>query len=254
MTSGKGEMKMDAIFQTMRSLGGMRLIVIGGTAVATVAFFAFLMTRMSSPDMALLYSGLDPADGGAIVAKLDAQKIPYEANAGGSEIRVPSDQVGKLRMQMAGLGLPRGGSIGYEIFDQKDSFGVTGFVQNLNHLRALEGELARTVGTLGPVSKARVHLVLPRRELFGQGSQEATASVFLQLRNPLAREQVGSIRQLVASAVPGLSPNHVAVVDDRGPCWPPSKMAPRKAQAIPVTMMTDAPLMSAAFSARSKSC
>src|SRR6202012_2033473 len=136
-----------------------------------------------------LYTELDQQDSGAIAQKLDALKIPYQVDSSGTLIRVPSDQVGKVGMLMASDGLPKGGSIGYEIFDQKEGFGTTSFVQNINHLRALEGELARTISALGPIETARVHLVLPQHELFSHGTQTATASIFVKTRGTLTREQ-----------------------------------------------------------------
>lgn len=209
---------MNQLLQNLRNLGPMRLAALAGTFLAVIIFFSFLATKMGTGPMALLYSNLDPADGGQIIAQLDTQKIPYEVSNNGTSIKVPTEQVGKLRMSMAEMGLPRGGSIGYEIFDQKDGFSTTSFVQNINQLRALEGELARTISTLTPIQSARVHLVMPKREMFSQTEQRASASVFLKMRaaSGLSKEQVASVRQLIASAVPGLQSDNIAIVDDRG--------------------------------------
>ena len=209
---------MNQLMQTLKNLGVVRLAALGGTILAVIIFFAFMATKMSSGPLALLYSGLDPADGGSIVSQLDTMKIPYEVSANGTSIKVPTDQVGKLRMSMAQQGLPRGGSIGYEIFDQKDGFSTTSFVQNINQLRALEGELARTISTVNTVQSARVHLVLPKRELFSQTEQKASASVFLKVRggSTLAKEQVAAIRQLIAAAVPSLDTDKISIIDDKG--------------------------------------
>ncbi len=209
---------MNQIVQTLRNLGPLRLAALAGTLLAVIIFFGFLASKMASGPMALLYSNLDPSDGGAIVAQLEGQKIPYEVNANGSSIKVPTEMVGRLRMTMAEAGLPRGGSIGYEIFDQKDAFNTTSFVQNINHLRALEGELARTISTLTPIQSARVHLVLPKREMFSQTEQKATGSVFVKMKaaSGLGKEQVAAIRQLIAAAVPGLQSENISIVDDRG--------------------------------------
>jgi flagellar M-ring protein FliF len=209
---------VNQLMQTMRGLGPMRLAALAGMILAVFVFFGFLASKMASGPMALLYGNLDPADGGSIITQLEAQKIPYEVSGGGSSIKVPSDQVGRIRMQMAQAGLPRGGSIGYEIFDQKDGFSTTSFVQNINHLRALEGELARTISTLTPIQAARVHLVIPKREMFSQTEQKATASVFLKMRSSagLTKEQISSVRQLIAAAVPNLDTDNVSIVDDRG--------------------------------------
>jgi flagellar M-ring protein FliF len=209
---------VNAFLQTLRNLGPMRLAAIAVVAFSLLGFFGFLTTRISSSPMALLYSDLDQQDAGAIVQKLDGLKIPYETPPSGGLIRIPAEQVGKVRMLMAADGLPKGGSIGYEIFDQKEGFGTTSFVQNINHLRALEGELARTISTMNVIQTARVHLVLPQRELFSHGAQTATASVFLKTRGgiTLTREQIAAIENLIAAAVPQLQPTQISIVDDRG--------------------------------------
>lgn len=209
---------MNSFIQTLRNLGPMRLGAIALVTFSLLGFFGFLTARISSAPMTLLYADLDQSDSGAIIRKLDALKIPYEVAPNGTSIRVSGDQVGKIRMQMAGEGLPKGGSIGYEIFDQKEGFGTTSFVQNINHLRALEGELARTIGTISAVQSARVHLVLPQRELFSHSTQTATASVFLKTRGgvTLSRQQVAAIQNLIAAAVPQLQPTQITIVDDKG--------------------------------------
>ncbi|HBM90311.1 MAG TPA: flagellar M-ring protein FliF, partial [Rhodospirillaceae bacterium] len=209
---------MNSFIQTLRNLGPMRLGAIALVVFSLLGFFGFLTTRISSSPMALLYTELDQQDAGSIVQKLDAMNIPYDVSPTGGMIRIPSDQVGRVRMAMAAEGLPKGGSIGYEIFDQKEGFGTTSFVQNINHLRALEGELARTISTMGVIQSARVHLVLPQRELFSHTSQAATASVFLRTRGGavLSRQQITSIQHLMAAAVPQLQPTEISIVDDKG--------------------------------------
>lgn len=209
---------MNAFLQTLRNLGPMRLVAIAVVGISLLGMLGFITTRISTSPLALLYTELDQHDSAAIAQKLDGLKIPYQVDASGTLIRVPSDQVGKIRMMMAADGLPKGGSIGYEIFDQKEGFGTTSFVQNINHLRALEGELARTIGAMDPIQNARVHLVLPQRELFSHSTQTATASIFLKTRNGavLSREQVAAIQHLIAAAVPQLQPGQVSIVDDRG--------------------------------------
>ncbi|MDD3370219.1 MAG: flagellar basal-body MS-ring/collar protein FliF [Alphaproteobacteria bacterium] len=209
---------MNAFLQTLRNLGPMRLVAIAVVGISLLGMLGFITTRISTSPLALLYTELDQHDSAAIAQKLDALKIPYQVDSSGTLIRVPSDQVGKIRMMMAADGLPKGGSIGYEIFDQKEGFGTTSFVQNINHLRALEGELARTIGSMDPILTSRVHLVLPQRELFSHSTQAATASIFLKTRNGavLTREQIASIQHLIAAAVPQLQPGQVSIVDDRG--------------------------------------
>ncbi len=145
----------------------MTLLIIVSVAIG---FFVFLTMRLSEPPMALLFGELDPGDASRIVAKLETLNVPYELRGGGSQIYVPSDQTLRLRMTMAGDGLPSGGSVGYEIFDKTDSLGATRTMQNINLLRALEGELSRTIASLNPVAAARVHLVLPKREQIGRAS------------------------------------------------------------------------------------
>ena len=157
---------MDAILQIFRSIGTARLGAMAGVAVGLVAFFVFVATRLATPPLGLLYNQLESVDSGQIIAHLQSQNIPYEARNNGTEILVPNDQVGQLRILMAAQGLPNSGAIGNEIFDKEQTLGSSNFIQNVNRLRALEGELARTIASLTSVRSARVHLVLPRRELF----------------------------------------------------------------------------------------
>jgi len=209
---------MGGLMQTLRGLGPARLGLMGAVMVGMLIFFFFLTTRMSSGQMGLLYSDLPTSDSAAIVAKLETMQIPYQVSADGLQIKVPVEQVGKLRMAMAADGIPSGGGVGYEIFDKQNSFGTTSFVQNINQLRALEGELARTISTVQGVRAARVNLVLPQRELFAKETQPATASIFLTLRGSttLTREQVAAIQHLVAAAVPMLKPQAISIIDNAG--------------------------------------
>ncbi len=209
---------MGALVETLKNLGPMRLAIMGGTVVGLLAFFIFLTSRLTSPAMSLLYSDLDPNDSGAIVKQLEAQKIPFELARGGTEIYVPGDKVLRTRVSMAEQGLPGGGSVGYEIFDESDALGSTNFVQNVNLVRALEGELARTIRSITNVKAARVHLVMPRRELFSREKQEPSASIVLRMTGSsrLAKEKVLAVQHLVAAAVPSLTPRQISIVDDKG--------------------------------------
>ena len=202
--------------QTLRNLGATRLVALAAVGFALIAFFTFVVTRLATPGMTLLYSGLDPSDSGQIVQRMDAQGITYEIRGDGSQIYVPQDQVAKLRLSLASEGIPAGGSIGYEIFDRADALGTTNFVQQINQIRALEGELARTIRAIHQVRSARVHLVMPKRELFSRDRAEPTASVLLALQGTLDKGQVSAIQHLVASAVPGMKANNVAVIDSNG--------------------------------------
>ena len=150
---------MHPVIDLFRNLGPVRVAALVGTAFAVIGFFIFLATRVSSGGMALLYSDLNPSDSGAIVKQLESQNIAYQVKAGGAQILVPSEDVLNLRMTLASNGLPGGGSMGYELFDKSSGLGTTNFVQNVNLVRALEGELSRTIGSIQGVNGARVHLV-----------------------------------------------------------------------------------------------
>ena len=209
---------MNPIAELLRQLGPVRVAALAATGIAVLGFFIFLSSRLSSGGMALLYGDLDPQDSGQIIQTLQSKNIPYDIKAGGKQIFVPGDQVLQLRVSLAESGLPGGGSVGYEIFDNNQGIGTTNFVQNINLVRALEGELARTIGAMRNVRGARVHLVMPRRELFSREKQEASASVVLQVQGSarLANEQVQAIQHLIAAAVPGMDPQKISVLDDRG--------------------------------------
>ena len=209
---------MNSFLETMKQLGTARLAIMGGVLVGLMLFFIFVSMRISTPELKMLYTDLSPADSGAMAAKLEEAQIPYDVSADGSRISVPDADIGKARMLLAQAGLPNGGSMGYEIFDKQSGFGTTNFVQNLNQVRALEGELARTIGSIAQVRTARVHLVLPQRELFSRESRPSSASVFLTLRPGarLEREQIVAIQSLVSSAVPDLKSEKVAIVDSQG--------------------------------------
>ncbi|GLQ56691.1 flagellar basal-body MS-ring/collar protein FliF [Devosia nitrariae] len=185
-------------------------------AVLMLGFFAFLVMRASTPSLAPLYSELSIEDSSAIVAELQAQNIPYELRGTGDTILVPRDQITTLRMQLAGEGLPTRGQVGYEIFDDQNTLGATSFVQGINNVRALEGELARTITSLARIQAARVHLVLPERELFRRERKDPSASIVLTVRGELTAGEIRAVQHLVASAIEGLTPNRVAIVDGAG--------------------------------------
>jgi flagellar M-ring protein FliF len=205
--------------QSLKDLNQVKLAAMIGTAVVMIGFFAYISLRVTAPNMAPIFTAVPLEDGAKIVAELEAENIPYEVKANGTQILVPSDKVDKLRMTMAGKGLPTKGSmVGYEIFDKGDTLGTSNFVLNLNQLRALEGELARTISSFDTVDEARVHLVIPKRELFSRESAVPTASVALKLRGAgnLSKNEIAAVQHLVATAVPGLKPQHVTIVDSRG--------------------------------------
>jgi flagellar M-ring protein FliF len=185
-------------------------------AVLMLGFFAFLIMRASSPQMAPLYSDLSFEDSSAIVSELQSQNIPYELRSEGASILVARDQITATRMALAQNGLPQRGQVGYEIFDEQNTLGATSFVQNINNLRALEGELARTITSLARIKSARVHLVLPERELFRRERKDPTASIVLSVRGELSNGEIRAIQHLVASAVEGMTPTRVSIVDGAG--------------------------------------
>jgi flagellar M-ring protein FliF len=209
---------VNSFLDTLKNLGPQRLAVVGGVILALVAFFIFLMTRLGTPQMELLYSGLSQDDSRQIVDILSREKIPYDISQDGAEVFVSSDQVGNMRLKIAENGLPSGGNVGYEVFDNAESIGSTNFQQNVNLVRALEGELSRTIRAIDSVKAARVHLVLPRRELFSRERQEPSASVILKMAgvDRLSKEQIAAVQHLVASAVPDLKPERISIVDDKG--------------------------------------
>ena len=190
----------------------------GFVMIGLVGFFIFLMSKIGSSSMQLLYSELDAGDSNKIVTELGAMGVTYELRKGGSEIYVTSNEANRALLNLADKGLPGGGTIGYEIFDKRESLGVTNFMQNVNLVRAMEGELAKTIQTIASVRAARVHLVMPKRELFSRQKQEPSASVVLGMKGSkrLTSEQVSAIQHLVATAVPSLTPNRISVVDNKG--------------------------------------
>jgi len=201
----------------VKTLGVGRIAMLAATLAGLAAFFIFLIFRLSAPGMAPLYGKLEANDAAAVVTKLDAMRVPYQLTGDGSVVLVPEDQVLRLRMTLAENGLPSGGSAGYELFDKQDAFSATTFTQNLNYMRALEGELARTIRSLSTIEAARVHLVLPKHELFAQDKAQPSASIVVRAKGGgLTRGQVKAIQNLVASAVEDLSPGRVSIVDEEG--------------------------------------
>jgi len=206
------------LLEFFNNLGPTRIAAMAAAAILTLGFFIFIIGRVSSPDMSLLYSELDVKDSGQIVTILEQRDIPYEVRNNGSQIYIPSNNVQRIRLSLAQEGLPSGGSLGYEIFDRSDALGTTNFVQNVNLVRALEGELARTIRSFDTIEGARVHLVLPRRELFSRETRTPSASVIVKTRSNRRLEvsRVRAIQHLVASAVDGLSTSKISIVDDSG--------------------------------------
>ncbi len=207
---------MDNFTQLINRIGLPRLAAMVVVAVLLLGFFGFLIMRAQTPNLSPLYTGLSLEDSSAIVTELQTLNIPFELRGEGDTILIPRDQITTTRMTLAGSGLPQRGQVGYEIFDQQSTLGATSFVQNLNNVRALEGELARTIGSLTRIKSARVHLVLPERELFRRERTDPSASIVLSVRGELATGEIRAIQHLVASAIEGLTPTRVSIVDDQG--------------------------------------
>ena len=203
---------METLIHALRNLGPVRLAIMGAIMLGMIGFFIFLATRLT-PSMVLLYGDLNADDSSRITSQLSSQNVPFELLQGGSQIMVPNDRALKLRLNLASQGIPSGGSLGYELFDDKQTIGTTSFVQNINLVRALEGELARTIQTISSIRSARVHLVLPRRELFSREKHQASASITLRMGDgSLEKDQIAGIQHLVAAAVPGLVPARVSII------------------------------------------
>ncbi|MCF6291625.1 MAG: flagellar M-ring protein FliF [Desulfobacterales bacterium] len=186
-------------------------------ALVCVGIFGAIILQARHADYRLLYANMANGDGAEVIRWLKEQKIPYRLENNGTTIHIPADQVYEARLRLAGSGLPRGGGVGFEIFD-KQSFGMTDFSQKVNYLRALQGELSRTISSLAPVETARVHLVMPEKRVFQAQQQDTTASVILKLvpGSALKESQVQGVINLVAGSIEGLDPGRVTVVDSSG--------------------------------------
>lgn len=207
---------MNALLEQLSRFGVGRLIAMFGLTAGAAAALVFFTMSMNSNGQALLFSGLAPSDAAAVSERLDQAGISYELQEGGSAVYVNTNQVDEARMRVASGGALSFGSVGYEIFDETDALGTTSFVQNVNAKRALEGELARSINTLNSVTGARVHLVLPERRLFSRDEQQPSASVVVSVRGEMSSSQIATIRNLVATAVPGLQVNRITLADDQG--------------------------------------
>ncbi|CAO4175979.1 flagellar basal-body MS-ring/collar protein FliF [Methylorubrum populi] len=208
---------MKPILELVTKLGPARIAAMAAVTLTLIGFFAFVILRVSRPDMGVLFSDLSVQDSSAVIRELDARGIAYETKGDmGQTVLAPRADLAKLRMDLAGKGLPAQGGVGYEIFDKGDAFSSTSFVQNVNHLRAMEGELARSIRAIGRVQAARVHLVIPERRLFERDREAPSAAIVVKLMGDLDASQVRAIRHLAASAVEGLKPERISIVDERG--------------------------------------
>ncbi len=210
---------MPVIIQFFKNLTPTKLAIIGAAALTFIIIFLVYITKISGKDMGILYSDLDREDSNKIIQELDNKKIPYQIYMDGSIVKVPKNQIDGARLALAQAGLPTKGSIiGYEIFDKEDSIGTTTFSQNIKMIRALEGEISRTISSMEQVDKSRVHLVLPQREIFSKERLEPRASIILKLKNNkiLSKTEIDSISHLVLTAVPGLDLKNITILDTKG--------------------------------------
>ncbi|MGC8925431.1 MAG: flagellar basal-body MS-ring/collar protein FliF [Calditerrivibrio sp.] len=192
-------------------------ITIISAAVAILLSIIVLVYWANKPVYKILFANLSQEDAAEVVAKLKAKKIPYNLKDSGKTIEIPAKDVYETRIELAKEGIPKGGGVGFELFD-KTSFGITEFAQNVNYQRALQGELSRTISTLEEVEEARVHLTLPKDKLFITEDGESKAAVVLKLKKgeTLNRDKVKAIASLVAGAVKGLKIQNVQIVDTQG--------------------------------------
>jgi len=206
------------ILQTIKNMSSGRLVSIAAIIIFLFSFFIYLGVQMNTTEYGVLYTDLELEDAKQIVARLDTENVKYKLTKNGTEIMVPIDDVNRMRVNTAELALAsKGANVGYEVFDNTDALGSTNFVQNVNLIRALEGELARTIRSVDNIKSARVHLVMPKREMFSREEQIPTASVVIKTRDgDLDMAAVQSIQKLVAAAVPKLDVKNVSIVDAAG--------------------------------------
>lgn len=202
------------LWQALEPSQKITIVLLSALVIISLFFIGIWGSR---PDFETLYSGLEGADASEVIAKLGEAGVPYKIGAGGSSIMVPKKHVYEMRIQMAASGLPKGGGLGYEIFDNF-KLGATDFTQKINYQRALQTELERTISQLGQIRQARVHIAIPDEQLFADEKQYTTASVVLDFIGvtPLSNKQVQGIVHLIASSVKGLSPENITIIDTNG--------------------------------------
>ncbi|MBF0323333.1 MAG: flagellar M-ring protein FliF, partial [Magnetococcales bacterium] len=216
-TTAEGEAEPWSISRFMEQLplAGKNGILIA--AIAAIMVLAAIIWFASRPSYKMLYSGMPEAEAAQLVEQLDKMKVPYELADGGKTVRVPPDKLTQVRLELATLGIPKtNDGVGYEIFDKTSLGGLTDFMNHVNYQRALQGELERTIKSLSAVKSARVHVVLPKRSMFVSEERKATASITVELAQPLTASQIEGIVHLVASAVEGLDKTNITVVDQKG--------------------------------------
>ncbi len=211
--------KQEALANAWNKMNTAQRVGLGTLVIAALTAIIFFVAWAQTPEYVAAFTDVDTKDGASIVAYLKEQSIPYQVteNAGGVTIRVPASQVHEVRLSLAAQGLPGKGTVGFELFDTTN-LGLTDFTQQVNYQRALEGELARTISSLTVVRAARVHIVIPKPTLFSQDEKPTTASIMVDVETgqQLSKEQVKAISHLVSSAVEGLTPDNLTIVDMNG--------------------------------------
>ncbi|GHB18522.1 flagellar M-ring protein [Pseudovibrio japonicus] len=206
----------EKIYSNLAELGAKRLIVLALVGLFTFVAIGTAAFLLSRPEQEVLYANLERDDVTQIGMALQASGIPFDVNADGSSISVGVGATARARMLLAEKGLPRGSGAGYELFDEMGSLGLTSFMQSVTKVRALEGEIARSIQSMQGVKAARVHLVLPEKATFRRENQKPTASVLIRTEGVQTSTVAQSIRYLVAAAVPGLTAEGVTVLDTEG--------------------------------------
>ncbi len=204
------------VFKNFASLGQARLITLIGVGVASMAIILFAAMYVNKPTYETLYVGLETNDLNQISIALSESGVDFEVGTDGKSLRVPAGSTSKARLLLAERGLPNSANAGYELFDNVGSLGLTSFMQEVTRVRALEGEIGRTIQTINGINAARVHIVMPDVGNFRRGAQKPTASVMIRAGSEAGRKAAASIRHLVASAVPGLDADDVTVLDSTG--------------------------------------
>lgn len=209
---------MNNILQSIKNMSPSKIASIAAIMIFLISFFVYVIVQIGAKEYSVLYTDLDMEDAKQITARLDTFNIKYQLAKNGTEVLVPTDEVNKMRVETADIAVySKGSNVGYEVFDKSDTLGATNFVQNVNLLRALEGELARTIRTVDNIRSARVHLVMPKRELFSREEQTPSASVVIKTKEgALSLQNIQSIQKIVAAAVPKLDVKNVAIVDSNG--------------------------------------
>ncbi len=209
---------MELLIDIFKKLGMVKTASILGGVGLVFAFLIFFVSSTQTPEMGILYSDLEPGDATKIVDRLRSTGIPVEINHNGMQVLVPRDKIAELRMEFASDGLLTGGTVGYEMFDKADLLGTSSAVLDINHLRAIEGEIAKSIKSINTVQSARVHLVVPKKELFSRSQSQPSASIVLKMKgsNRLSANQIQAVQALVSTAVLNMTNDRISIIDDKG--------------------------------------